>query len=161
MKSWWISLQPRERLILIVAAGIVILALIYLLGIEPFFKQRTILMQRIEAQRQELAWMQQTSEQVKHLRSISPEQRRTSYNRSLLGVVDTSSRSNNIRKPIQRMEPEGNNGVKLWIEDADFDKLIQWLGSLNTQQGVYVTRATISRGDAPGLIDTRLSLQRP
>jgi general secretion pathway protein M len=145
-----------------IGAGIIVmLALVYLLAVEPFFKQRTILTQRIKAQRQELVWMQQNSERVKRLQAASPDHTQTSYSRSLLGVVDSSSRTNNMRKSIQRMEPEGNNGVKLWIEDADFDTLIQWLGSLNTQQSVYVARATISRGDAPGLIDTRLSLQRP
>ena len=155
------SLQPRERLVFIFAGVIVLLALIYLMAVEPFLKHRTLLTQRVKAQRQELLWMQQTSEQVKLLRASSPGHTRKSYNRSLLGVVDSSSRTNNIRKSIQRMEPEGSNGVKLWIEGADFDTLIRWLGSLNTNQDIYVARATISRGDALGLIDTRLSLQRP
>jgi len=161
VKSWWMSLQPRERLVFSAAGVIAILALMYLLAVEPFIKHRTLLTQRVKAQRQELVWMQQTSEQVKRLLATSPEHTRTSYNRSLLGVVDSSSRTNKLRKSIQRMEPEGSNGVKLWIEDADFDTLIRWLGSLNTSQDVYVARATISRGDALGLIDTRLSLQRP
>ncbi|MEN8131500.1 MAG: type II secretion system protein M [Pseudomonadota bacterium] len=161
MKSWWLSLQPRERLTLASAAVFIVLALMYLLAVEPFVKQRANMTQRIQAKQQELIWMQQASQQVKQLRAPSPGTKRVSGNRSLLSVVDSSARRQNIRKPIQRIEPEGNNGVRLWIQNANFDILVRWLGSLNTEYGVEVVRATISRTDKPGRVDSRLSLQRP
>ncbi len=161
MKSWWLTLQPRERLTLTSAAVFIVLALMYLLAVEPFLKQRANMAQRVQAKQQELVWMQQTSQQVKQLRRASPRTRGVTGNRSLLSVVDSSARRQNIRKPIQRIEPEGNNGVRLWIQNANFDILVRWLGSLNTEHGVDVVRATISRTDTPGRVDSRLSLQRP
>ncbi len=160
MKDWWMSLRPREQLILIVGSGAMVVTLIYLLAVEPFLKQRATLANRIKAEQQQLVWMQQAGQQVKQLRATSSSTRRTGNKQSLLSVIDSSARRNKIRKPIQRMEPEGNNGVKLWIEEADFDKLIGWLGKLDDKYGVHVSRATISRADSPGLVDTRLSLQR-
>lgn len=161
MKSWWLTLQPRERMTLTSAAVIVVLALMYLLAVEPFFMQRANLIQRVQAKQQELAWMQQASQQVKQLRVAAPKTKGVTGNRSLLSVVDSSARRQNIRKPIQRIEPEGNNGVRLWIQNANFDTLVRWLGSLNTEHDVDVVRATISRTDIPGRVDSRLSLQRP
>ncbi|MCP4407041.1 MAG: type II secretion system protein M [Gammaproteobacteria bacterium] len=161
MKSWWLTLQPRERMTLTAAAVFIALALLYLLAVEPFLKHRANMAQRIQAKQQELIWMQQASQQVKQLRTDSSRTRRVINNRSLLSVVDSSARRQNIRKPIQRIEPEGNNGVRLWIQDANFDILVRWLGSLNTEHSVDVVRATISRTDTPGRVDSRLSLQRP
>ncbi len=161
MKDWWMSLQSRERMVLIAAAVIIIAALIYLLIVEPVTESSTALTNRINAHQQTLIWMQQASQQVKQLRSVSgkPTQSRKDQ-RSLLAIIDSSARRRQLRKPIQRMDPEGKDGVKLWIENADFDKLVVWLGTLQSTQGVLVTRATISRGESPGRVNSRLSLQR-
>lgn len=161
MKDWWMSLRPREQLTLIVGATATVIAIIYLLAIEPFLKQRETLDTRIKAEYQQLVWMQQASQQVKYLRNLTSNSGSSvSARRSLISVIDSSARRNNIRKPIQRMEPEGSNGVKLWMDNADFDRLIAWLGQLDDEYGVNVTRATISQGKTAGLVDTRLSLQR-
>jgi general secretion pathway protein M len=162
MKAWWMSLQTRERMILTVSAIILSLILIYLLIIEPYLESRAMLANNIQANQQTLVWMQQASQQVKQLRaSASPRVRAGTDKRSLLAVVDISAKRSKIHTNIQRMEPEGRDGVKLTIDDVDFDKLIHWIGSIQLSQGVNVTRATVSRSDTPGLIDSRLSLQRP
>ena len=160
MKDWWMSLRPREQLILIVGSGALLIALIFLMVIEPFLEQSAMLSKRIEAKHQDLTWMQQAKKEIEILGGTSNGGKPGRSKQSLLSVIDNSARRNRIRKPIQRMEPEGSNGVKLWIENAEFDSLIVWLGQLNEKHGVNVTRATISRRDSPGLVDTRLSLQR-
>lgn len=160
MKAWWISLQTRERMILILAAAIIVIALIYLAIIEPILEKRTNLTNQVKAQHKTLVWMQQSSQQVKQLRADFSQTNSVRQPSSLLALVESSAMQNKIRKPIQRMEPEGKNGVKLWLENANFDGLIRWVGNLARDQGVVVTRATISRGDSPGQVDIRLSLQR-
>ena len=162
MKAWWMSLQTRERMIFTVSAIVLLLILIYLLIIEPYIESRAMLANNIRANQQTLVWMQQASQQVKQLRaSASPRVRAGKDKRSLLAVVDISAKRSKIRTNIQRMEPQGRDGIKLTIDNVDFDKLIRWLGSIQRSQGVNVTRSTVSRSDTPGLIDSRLSLQRP
>ncbi len=162
MKAWWMSLQTRERMIFMVSAIMLVLILIYLLIIEPYIESRTMLANNIQANQQTLVWMQQASQQVKQLRaSASPRVRAGKDKRSLLAVVDISAKRSKIRTNIQRMEPQGKDGIKLTIDDVDFDKLIRWVGSIQLSQGVNVTRGTVSRSDTLGLIDSRLSLQRP
>lgn len=160
MKDWWLSLRPREQLIVIVGSGAIVIALIFLIVIEPFLEESASLSKRIEAKHQDLTWMQQASKEIETIIGTAKGRRPGGNRQSLLSVIDNSARRNRIRKPIQRMEPEGSNGVKVWIENAEFDKLIVWLGQLDEKHGVNVTRATISRKNSPGLVDTRLSLQR-
>ena len=160
MKAWWISLQTRERMILIIAAAIISIALVYLLLVEPILERRTALTNQVKAQYKTLVWMQQTSQRVQQLRADTNQSKSVNSGQSLLALVENSAKQSNIRKPIQRMEPEGQNGAKLWLEDADFDSLIRWMGELARSQNVVVTRVTISRGNGPGRVNSRLSLQR-
>ena len=63
--------------------------------------------------------------------------------------------------PIQRIEPEGKDGVKLWIENVNFDSLVRWLGEMERRHGVLVKRATITRHEqTTGHVNSRLSLER-
>ncbi len=160
MKAWWISLQTRERMILVIAAAIISIALVYLVLIEPILEQRTALNNQVKAQYKTLVWMQRTSQQVQQLKADTTLSKPANSGQSLLALVESSAKRSKIRKPIQRMEPEGQSGAKLWLEDADFDSLIRWVGALERNQNVVVTRATISRGNSPGRVDSRLSLQR-
>ena len=78
-----------------------------------------------------------------------------------MSIVDSSAKRSKIRKPIQRIEPEGKNGVKLWIENVDFDTLVRWLGDIERRHGVLVKRATITRHEqTAGRVNSRLSLER-
>ena len=161
MRDWWLSRQPRERLILILGGVLFVAALLYLLVWEPLARERTNLANRVKAQGKTLVWMQQASEQVKRLRSQSPNVNKKVNQGSLMSIVDSSAKRSKIRKPIQRIEPEGKNGVKLWIENVDFDTLIRWLDEIERRYGVLVSRATITRKEAtPGRVDSRLSLER-
>ncbi len=160
MKDWWGSLQYRDRMLLLATTALVLAAVFYLFAYEPIIKKHNTLTQRIDTQRQLAAWMQDTSVKIKQLQGASEAAPVVSSNTSMLSIIESSSRQANLRSPIQRMEPEGTNGVKLWIEKAPFDSVIQWLGELNRQHQIEVSRASINKSDDPGLVTLQLSLIR-
>jgi general secretion pathway protein M len=160
MKDWFYSLQPRERLMVTGCAAVIMLALVYSLIWAPIAERRAQLAINVEAQREVLAWMRQASRQVQEARRNNPIAT-VNDTRSLLSIVDSSATQAGVRNSIQRMEPEGDRGVKLSMENADFDATIQWLSALKRSHNVDVVSATISPNDTPGQVDTDLSLQRP
>ena len=161
MKAWWESRHPRERLLLAVGGILVFAALIYLLTWAPFSGKRASLATNVQVQRDTLDWMREASRQIGHMRSRSPQSGAgAGANRSLLSIIDSSAKQANIRNPIKRMDPEGKDGVKLWIENADFDTLIGWLGDMQRKYNVSVARATFTGSDNSGRVSSRLSLQR-
>ncbi len=161
MRDWWLSRQPRERLTLMLGGVLVVAALLYLLVWEPLARERTNLANRVKAQGNALVWMRQASEQVKQLRSQSPNFTKKASQSSLMSIVGSSAKRAKIRKPIQRIEPEGKDGVKLWIENVNFDSLVRWLGEMERRHGVLVKRATITRHEqTTGHVNSRLSLER-
>lgn len=161
MKDWWDNLQYRDRMLLMATAALVITLFFYLFAYEPIIKKQSTLTQRITSQRQLASWMQDTSVKIKQLQGGSSEATPVvSSNTSMLSIIENSSRQANLRNPIQRMEPVGSNGVKLWIEKAPFDSVIQWLGELNRQHHISVDRLSINKSDAPGLVTLQLDLKR-
>jgi general secretion pathway protein M len=161
MKDWFYALAPRERLMVTGCAVVVVAALLYLMLWAPFAERRAQLALSVAAQQETLAWMRQASLQVQQARQLRPNVAALNDSRSLLSIVDSTATQAGVRKPITRMEPEGDDGVKLSMENADFDATIRWLGTLKRSHNVDVVQATVTPSDAPGQVDTRLSLQRP
>lgn len=161
MMGWWKGLRPREQALVAGAAAFTLVVLSYLLVWEPLQQDRHDVAMRVKAHQETLAWMQQASARIKTLQSQSPSIRHQGTQRSLLSVLDDSAKRAKLRQTIQRMEPEGRSGVKLRMEGVAFDALVQWLGTLEAQYGVQVARANLTRTDAPGRVNARLSLNRP
>ncbi len=161
MKNWFYSLTARERL-MVVGCGVAVgLALAYLMIWSPFAEKHAQLAVSVQAQQKTLAWMRQASIQVQQLRSSDLQTAVTGDSRSLLSIVDSTAEQAGVRDPITRMEPEGDDGVTLSMENASFDTTIRWLGGLKRLHGVEVVQASITPSDVPGQVDTHLSLQRP
>ncbi|MGI9301161.1 MAG: type II secretion system protein GspM [Gammaproteobacteria bacterium] len=159
MKEWWDSLQARERMIVTVLGGVVALVVVYFILLRPLADARARLRADTKSQQATLAWMQQAGQEIQQLRRQSSAGG-ASANRSMLSIVDSSAKKSGLRKPITRMEPDGDNAVKLWVDDAEFDALVRWLGELQRTFAVQVGRASFSRTDSPGVVDSRLTLER-
>lgn len=77
--------------------------------------------------------------------------------RSLLTTVTTSAQKSGL--VLQRFEPSGERGMRVWLQDVPFTSLAAWLEQLDRQYGIKVDQASIDRGENPGLITARLTLK--
>ncbi len=80
---------------------------------------------------------------------------------SLLTLIDQQGKSPELGKPPSRMQPEGDNEVKVWFEDVPFDALVRWMATLETRNGLQIAGAEIERRAVPGLVNARLTVTRP
>lgn len=159
MRGWFESLQARERMALVAAALMTVVALLYVLAWEPLDSAVDRLRNNLAAQTAALAWMQSASAEVGQLKRSRPRQA-AARNRSLLAVVDQSAQRAGLRQALQRMEPEGSDSVKLWVTATAFDNLVLWLGELQSREGVTISSLTINPTEVPGQVEARLTLQR-
>ncbi|MBW9265950.1 MAG: type II secretion system protein M [Candidatus Thiodiazotropha sp. (ex. Lucinisca nassula)] len=159
MKEWWQSKTPQEHMALIIGAAAILLLLVYLLLWRPFNQALDKKALLVESQQLTLNWMQDNLDLVKNLRS---QQRGKSAgsNEALLTLVDRTAKKIRLRQQIQRIKPQGDNAVQLWIEEASFDTIIKWLGQLTQAHAIEIDSLTIDRQDKPGLVNARLVLQR-
>lgn len=160
MKEWWLSKTQREQLMLISAGAAALLFLLYLMAWQPFTEAVERNRQRAVSQQATLQWMEENLPEVQRLRGQQNKRQGARTNEALLTLVDRTSKQKQLRQQIQRLKPQGEDGVQLWIEKASFDTLLKWLGELTEQHGIVIDTLNIDRQDEPGLVNARLVLQR-
>ena len=155
-RAWWSGLAERERRVLgggAIALGLIVL---YTAVWEPV----------AAARKQRNADLQAARALAVQIESLAPAAARgasgpaAGAGQSLLAIVDQTRKASAITKPPSRLQPEGDNTVRLWLEDVPFDALVRWLGELQTRYGVRVEGADIQRESGQGLVNARLTLVR-
>ena len=158
MKAWLLSLEPRERLLLAAGAGILGLLLVIVLVWAPLHSAYSTLQTDVAEQRDTALWMQSSAAKLSQLKRSGGTVQGLG-GRSLLAVTDSTARAGGLGPALRRVEPEGSDSVRVWLEGASFDVLMKWLGTLSTTHGIDAESATMERGDADGRVNARLTLQ--
>jgi general secretion pathway protein M len=161
MKDWLESLAPRERLMVMAAAVVVALLLVYALIWSPLRGGYVELRDTVAGQRDTAVWMQESAQLLAQLKRSGTSSQGLG-GQSLLSLADSTARAGGLAGALKRVEPEGGNSVRVWLEGAAFDQLIQWLGSLAERYGISADTVSMERvADAAGRVNARLTLQAP
>lgn len=59
---------------------------------------------------------------------------------------------------LKRFEPSGENEIKVWVDDASFDKMMTWLSTMKKTLNIRVEQISIEKSELPGLVSSRLTL---
>ena len=157
MKEWFTSLAPRERAMVSIAAVVVALAWVSAVAWNPLTASVSRLQQSVEEQQALKQWMQQAAAEVNQLRGAAGA---SDDHRSLLAVVDQTSKQSQLGPAVKRIEPDGQELVRVSLEQASFDDMMSWLGSLQRSFGVSVADVSIDRQAASGRVNARITLKR-
>lgn len=155
LREYWDNLQQRERRMLAggLVVGIVLLA--YAGVVDPALGKFAQLRQSVHEKHVVLAWMQQAAQEVKQLNAGNSS---PSDHQSLLALVDGSVRQQQLGSALKRLQPDGQSGVRVWLEQAPFDDALKWLDEL-AARNVHITGLTVERSVIPGLVDMRVVLE--
>ena len=153
------ALNPRERAIVIGGGLLVLLAALYLLALAPFFAAVDSRSRRVADKQSDLAWLQGSLAEVQALAASQPQLSGPS-GESLVVLIDRTAREASLGASLTGQTPSGENGIRVRLESAPFDSIVQWLGTLQQQHGVSIETATIDRTATPGLVNATLTLLR-
>ena len=158
MKAWWLTLAPRERAVLTGGVTLLILLIAYFGVWEPLQTRHTALSEQLAAERAELRWMQEAAATLE----AAPAARDDASPRpgSLVGAIDRAASETGLNAAVQRVQPDGDSAVRVWLEQAVFDDFLEWLDALTRQQGMTVGQLTLDQRE-PGIIDARVRLEGP
>lgn len=159
MKAWFDQLDARERLLVSVAALLALFALIVMLGIRPIVKQTTRGEMRVSQKQLLLSEVERLAERLGP-QSGGTVVAATGDGQSLVVVVDRTTRANGLAPYLKRNQPDGANAIRLRLENAPFDVIIEWLGLLGASYGLTATSVNIDTAGASGRINCNLTLSR-
>ena len=158
-KTWYLQLQTREQRMLAAGAAALVLLLLYALVWRPLTTRQQTLRVTVKEQQATAQWMQQAAREVAQLRAGRPNAGKVPAGQSLLALVDQSAKNSQLGPAMKRVEPEGQTGVRVWFEQANFDDLVVWLEALQRDYGVHVTTLVVERQEAVGQVNARVGLE--
>jgi general secretion pathway protein M len=159
LKERFNTLQPRERMIVIGGAILVLVTAIYVLGLAPLYAAVNAQAKRVEQKEGDLAWMRSVAGEVAMLSASAPSRPGPS-NESLVVLIDRAARECGLGSALTGQTPNGERGIRVRLEGAEFDKMMVCLGTLQQVHAVDVESATIDRTGKPGLVNANLVLTR-
>jgi general secretion pathway protein M len=160
LQEWFRSLAPRERLLVSVGSVVVAITILYLGIWEPLSKAHS-------KRELDLASSQALAQRLEAIAVIVQKSQANgggaviNTGASLLSTVDQVSKSGTLGKPLTRIQPEGDNEVKVWIDGVSFEALVRWISELESRYGISIQTADLDRDTLPGQVNARLSLVRP
>ncbi|HHC72819.1 MAG TPA: type II secretion system protein M [Thiotrichales bacterium] len=160
MREWFLSREPRERVILVVAAILTLGVLLHMVIVEPLTEASRRAVRLEESRQATLVWLKSALRELDSLRgrqSTAP----AAGGQSLLSLVDRTARQAGLRDRLKKVEPRGSQQAQLWFEEVPFDRLVSWLGELHGRHGYRVVSITIDRQEGEGLVNARLLIGLP
>jgi general secretion pathway protein M len=158
MQDWWLQLAPRERILVAVCGVLVVLALIWSLGIQPLYQNTAKLEEQVAEKQGQLANYQELAAQIIP-GGNSQSSGQPNSNESIVVIIDRTTREWALASFLKRNQPEGNGNVRLRLEGAPFDKVVEWLGQLNSKYGMLTISANIDEA-GEGRVNCSLVLGR-
>lgn len=153
------SLQPRERIIVIGGAILVLVVAVYVFALAPLYGAVDAQAKRVAQKEGDLAWMRSVSGEIAVLGANAPN-RPAPSNESLVVLIDRTARECGLGASLTGQTPNGERGIRVRLEGAEFDKLMVCLGTLQQVHSVDVESASIDRTGKPGLVNANLVLTR-
>ncbi|MET0656904.1 MAG: type II secretion system protein M [Steroidobacteraceae bacterium] len=159
LKQKFAALSTRERVIVIGGAVLVVIVAIYMLALSPFYRALDARAERLERKQVDLSWMHSVAPELQSSGGAMPAAAAPT-GESLVVLVDRTAREGNLASALTGQTPTGNGGIRVRFENANFDTLVLWMGSLVQRHGVYIDQATLDRGEKPGLVNASFVLTR-
>lgn len=157
MKDWFMSRQPRERVVLVVG-GIVALAIVF------WGLVWTPLVTNVAALRSDIAEKSRLLIDVERAATIAPQERsaRPATTESLLVVINRTAEGHGLSSAVTRTRQDTGdaNVLSVTLQGAPFNTLLSWLVALETEHSVSVESASVTGARAPGIVNGQISLRR-
>ena len=156
LRAWLAGLSHRERTLVLTAGGIAAIALLYLALVMPLQAMADRREARVEQKSADLAWMRQVAPAVTAAAAGGGAEVPTGE--SLVVLVDRTAREAGLGAALRDQSPNGEAGLRLRLDAAAFDTLIEWLGRLQERHGVAIEAANFDATGNPGLVNASLTL---
>ncbi len=150
----WQQLPERDRLALALLAGFLgVLIMVYGILL-PSYDYHQQARNRFTADTQLLHWLQAQEAAVKQLPKTQAKQT-VNNQQSPLTFVTQSAKQHQLS--LKRVQPEGSNKLRLWLESAPMDKSLNWLSDLSSG-GLAIEDISIERQGQAGMANIRATL---
>jgi general secretion pathway protein M len=156
LRVWYAGLQQREQRVVTIGS-VVVAVLILVLGILlPLQSAVSSAAKRNQTEREDLAWMQVNAPEIR----AAGNQLRADTGEAPVVLVDRAGREAGLGSALRGTQPNGS-GVRVQLEAAPFDTLVNWLATLDERYGFAIETITVDRAPRPGVVNASITFTQP
>jgi general secretion pathway protein M len=156
LQVWYAGLQQREQRVVAIG-GVLVAVLILVLGILlPLQSAVSTAVTRNQTEREDLAWMQVNAPEIRAAGNQMP----ADTGEAPVVLVDRVGREAGLASALRGTQPNGT-GVRVQLEAAPFDTLINWLATLDERYGFAIETITVDRAARPGVVNASITFTQP
>lgn len=156
LQQWWQSLVSRERIVVAILGVFVFVMMFQMLVWNPLYQGRQNAAHSVNKQAELLHWMQQNAQRATQLQSNAITSSSSVKGQSISQTINVTAALAKI--DINRFQTAGENSVQVWLDNADFSKLLWWLETIQKEQGIQTESIAISETAEAGLVSVRMTL---
>jgi len=155
MKEWYDNLSRRDQLLLWPLVVSLTIFLVYGMVWSPLATETERLAGSNQRTLETVGWMRQAVVDIKSRGGAA----RRGGERNISAQIDASLPGYGLA--MKRFQPIGDQGAQIALEDASLPRVIAWLSSLETEQGMRLVHVVIESAEKPGYVKVRrLRLER-
>jgi len=145
LKTWWENISPREQLLTMISAVVMLIAILYWGIWTPLTDQLNSSKAQLIRAEKTLTWTQEKATILLQADTVKPPL----TGRNLTQILNRSARQDNIT--FSRIVNKKDQ-IEVWITEVEFDLFVQWLANLSNQHGIKVLNADVAKTERAGYI---------
>ncbi|MEJ2530794.1 MAG: type II secretion system protein M [Halioglobus sp.] len=153
MKSWFLQLNQREQLSLLVLGLAIGLYLLYMLIWSPLDGARD----RLALQNESVATsLQRVDAMVSEITRLRESGARPGARRNLTSLINQSTSA--LALPVSRLQPNSRGEIQVRLESAAFDDLLTWLYQMEYREGLLVREVSVTQAGSVGRVNATVRI---
>ena len=153
MKKWLNSQSPRDQVALLLLTGFLLLFCVFQLALVPASEAREQMALNNQAT---LTQFSRVETKVSRLLSLRES---GSGNESQNLSSTLSAAAQNAGLTVKRLQPNSRGEVQVRFEAVDFDALLQWLQTVEGNEGLRIIDASVSDAGRSGGVNATLRVR--
>ncbi len=161
MIEYYKNLSKREQLVLNFGVIMISIVLVWAFVWLPLSEKKVNLESKVSGLESTVEWLLNVENEVLLLKGSSSSSRQPRNGKSILALIDKSSRDHDLESAIKRIEPSKQDGVRVWMEQVGYDKFIKWSQDLQKRYAIRIEEISVDRGQTAGQVNLRVHFKDP
>jgi len=154
LTQWFLKLSASDRRAVTILVIFLLTALMYYMTVWSFNYRK----QQISSYENNQSLTRLLNASALKFTSTKGKPKFQDLDKPLLTLVSTTAKDNQI--VFKRFQPDGENVLKLWMENINFNNMLLWLHDIDKKNGISVEEISVEQSKEEGFVDVRLTLKR-
>ena len=153
MREWFNSQSPRDQMAILLLTGFLLVFSVFQFALMPMSENRAQMALNNGAASVQLSRVEAKVSRLLSLRDAGS----TGQNDNLSSTL--SAAAQNAGLTVKRLQPNSRGEVQVRFEGADFDALLQWLQTVEGNEGLRIIDASVSDAGRSGGVNATLRVR--